>query len=77
MLAHDTPGPAPELPDAEQVFTVSSRTPLQALAGAYADRLALLRERASAGELADSTAIIAGLEQLILIGDDRRIPAED
>ena len=52
------------------VFDLSDRTPLQALAGAYADRLVLIRSRAAASDLADNTALIASLERLCLRQED-------
>ena len=60
-----TPSATPEDPSVD-VFEFSDRTPLQALAGAYADRLVLIRSRAHAGDLADNTALIASLERLCL-----------
>jgi hypothetical protein len=63
-----TPSTTPE--DASvDVFELSDRTPLQALAGAYADRLVLIRSRADTLDLADNTALIASLERLCLRQD--------
>jgi len=63
-----TPSASPEDPSVD-VFELSDRTPLQALAGAYADRLVLIRSRADAADLADNTALIASLERLCLRQD--------
>lgn len=60
-----TPSANPEDPSVD-VFELSDRTPLQALASAYADRLVLIRSRARATDLADNTALIASLERLCL-----------
>lgn len=59
------PSATPE-DSSDDMFELSDRTPLQALAGAYADRLVLIRSRAAAGDLADNTALIASLERLCL-----------
>jgi hypothetical protein len=63
------PSATPEDPSVD-VFELSDRTPLQALAGAYADRLVLIRSQAAAGDLADNTALIASLERLCLRHED-------
>jgi hypothetical protein len=60
-----TPSATPEDPSVD-VFEFSDRTPLQALAGAYADRLVLIRSHADAADLADNTALIASLERLCM-----------
>jgi hypothetical protein len=59
------PSANPEDPSVD-VFELSDRTPLQALAGAYADRLVLIRSHADATDIADNTALIASLERLCL-----------
>jgi hypothetical protein len=63
-----TPSATPEDPSVD-VFELSDRTPLQALAGAYADRLVLIRSHADAADLADNNALIASLERLCLRQD--------
>jgi hypothetical protein len=63
-----TPSANPEDPSVD-VFELSDRTPLQALAGAYADRLVLIRSHAATTDLADNTALIASLERLCLRAD--------
>ena len=60
-----TPSANSEDPSVD-VFELSDRTPLQALAGAYADRLVLIRSHADASDIADNTALIASLERLCL-----------
>jgi hypothetical protein len=60
-----TPSATPEDPSVD-VFELSDRTPLQALAGAYADRLVLIRSHSDAASIADNTALIASLERLCL-----------
>jgi hypothetical protein len=63
-----TPSANSEDPSVD-VFELSDRTPLQALAGAYADRLVLIRSHADASAIADNTALIASLERLCLRPD--------
>jgi hypothetical protein len=58
--------------DMDDVLEFAGRTPLQALASAYADRLAAIRARADALELADSTERIAVLERICLRDGGRR-----
>ena len=59
------PSATPE-DSSDDMFELSDRTPLQALAGAYADRLVLIRSRAAAGDLAENNPLIASLERLCL-----------
>lgn len=60
--------PEPQVDPEPDLFELSDRSPLQALASAYADRLMAIRSRPSAEELADSAALIASLERLCLRG---------
>lgn len=73
-IAPDPPdAPLRDTTDADDdvdLFELSDRTPLQALASAYAARLMAVRSNADAEELAESTALIASLERLCL--RDRR-----
>jgi hypothetical protein len=58
--------------DMDDVLEFAGRTPLQALASAYAARLAAIRARAGAVELADLSEQIAVLERICLHDGGRR-----
>lgn len=58
--------------DMDDVLELAGRTPLQALASAYAARLAAIRVRADAMELADIGEQIAVLERICLRDGGRR-----
>ena len=58
--------------DMDEVLEMAGRTPLQALASAYAARLAAIRVRADAMELADIGEQIAVLERICLRDGGRR-----
>ena len=58
--------------DMDDVLELAGRTPLQALASAYAARLAAIRSRADAVELADLGEQIAVLERICLHDGGRR-----
>jgi hypothetical protein len=58
--------------DIDDVLELSGRTPLQALASAYAARLAAIRAKADAVELADVGERIAVLERICLHDGGRR-----
>ena len=58
--------------DVDDLLELTGRTPLQALASAYADRLAAIRARADAVELADVGERIAVLERICLHDGGRR-----
>ena len=58
--------------DMDDVLEFAGRTPLQALASAYAARLAAIRSRADAVELADLGEQIAVLERICLHDGGRR-----
>ena len=58
--------------DLDDVLELSGRTPLQALASAYAARLAAIRAHADAVELADVGEQIAVLERICLHNGGRR-----
>jgi len=58
--------------DMDDVLEMAGRTPLQALASAYAARLAAIRARADAVELADIGEQIAVLERICLRDGGRR-----
>jgi len=58
--------------DMDDVLEFAGRTPLQALASAYAARLAAIRSRANAIELADLGEQIAVLERICLHDGGRR-----
>jgi hypothetical protein len=62
----------PSALDMDDVVEPAGRTPLQALASAYADRLAAIRARADAAELADVGERIAVLERICLHDGGRR-----
>ena len=63
--------------DDANLFELADRTPLQALASAYADRLISIRAQADAQDLAESAALIANLERVCLRGDVRRLGDPD
>jgi len=58
--------------DMDDVLEMAGRTPLQALASAYAARLAAIRAHADAVELADIGEQIAVLERICLRDGGRR-----
>jgi hypothetical protein len=58
--------------DVDDVLELAGRTPLQALASAYATRLAAIRAHADAVELADVAEQIAVLERICLHDGGRR-----
>lgn len=58
--------------DLDDILELSGRTPLQALASAYAARLAAIRAHADAVELADVGEQIAVLERICLHNGGRR-----
>ena len=58
--------------DMDDILQLAGRTPLQALASAYAARLAAIRARADAMELADIGEQIAVLERICLRDGGRR-----
>jgi hypothetical protein len=58
--------------DMDDVLELAGRTPLQALASAYAARLAAIRSKADAVELADIGERIAVLERICLHDGGRR-----
>ena len=58
--------------DMDDVLELAGRTPLQALASAYAARLAAIRAHADAVELADVGEQIAVLERICLHDGGRR-----
>ncbi|HKG49357.1 MAG TPA: hypothetical protein VKB14_02870 [Actinomycetales bacterium] len=58
--------------DMDDVLEMAGRTPLQALASAYAARLAAIRAHADALELADIGEQIAVLERICLRDGGRR-----
>jgi len=58
--------------DMDDILQLAGRTPLQALASAYAARLAAIRARADSMELADIGEQIAVLERICLRDGGRR-----
>ena len=58
--------------DVDDILELAGRTPLQALASAYAARLAAIRAHADAVELADVGEQIAVLERICLHNGGRR-----
>ena len=58
--------------DVDDILELAGRTPLQALASAYAARLAAIRAHADAVELADVGEQIAVLERICLHDGGRR-----
>jgi hypothetical protein len=58
--------------DLDDLLEFAGRTPLQALASAYAARLAAIRSKADAVELADVGERIAVLERICLHDGGRR-----
>jgi hypothetical protein len=73
MRATSEPGPSTWASwDMDDVLELSGRTPLQALASAYAARLAAIRAHADAVELAEVAEQIAVLERICLHDGGRR-----
>ena len=73
MRATSEPGsPSAGSWDMEDVLELAGRTPLQALASAYAARLAAIRSHADAVELAHIAEQIAVLERICLHDGGRR-----
>jgi hypothetical protein len=59
-----------------EVVELEGRTPLQALASAYAARLAAIRARADAVELSEIAEQMAVLERICLRDSGRRLADE-
>jgi hypothetical protein len=73
MRATSEPGATSRMSwDMDDVLELAGRTPLQALASAYAARLAAIRVHADAVELAEVAEQIAVLERICLHDGGRR-----